>query len=69
VAATTGARVWRVTLGGAIGGVSVGPDGTIIAVRRTAGGGELVGLWNRSGLNVSGWPTEGADAARSRRGH
>jgi hypothetical protein len=69
VAATTGARVWRVALGGAIGGVSVGPDGTIIAVRRTAGGGELVGLWNRSGLNVSGWPTEGADAARSRRGH
>lgn len=69
VASATGARVWRTALGGVIGGATVGPDGTIIVPRRVGGAGELVGLWNRSGLHVSGWPTEGFDAARSRRVH
>jgi hypothetical protein len=69
VVATTGALLWRVVLGGVVGGVSVGPDGTIIAMRRVTGGGELVALWNRTGLNVTGWPTAGFDAGRSRREH
>jgi hypothetical protein len=69
VASATGVRLWRTTLGGVIGGTTVGPDGTLIVPRRVGGAGELIGLWNRTGLHASGWPTEGFNAARSRRNH
>jgi hypothetical protein len=69
VASTTGSRLWRTTVGGVIGGVTVGPDGTIVVSRRAGATSELVGLWNRAPLRTTGWPTEGFDAARSRRLH
>jgi hypothetical protein len=56
-------------VGGVIGGVTVGPDGTLIVLRQVGATGELIGLWNRAALRTVGWPTEGFDAARSRRFH
>jgi hypothetical protein len=69
VASTTGARLWRTAVGGVIGGVTVGPDGTLVVLRQVGATGELIGLWNRAALRTVGWPTEGFDAARSRRFH
>jgi outer membrane protein assembly factor BamB len=69
VNASTGALVFRTSLGGGVTeAIAVGSDGTFYVVRQPASGnGELLALWSHTLPVLAGWPTEGHDMQRSRR--
>lgn len=65
----TGVLSYRTTLGGGDAlGLAVGETGLVYVTRAlTAGGTELVALWERVAPELDGWPAAGRDQRRSRR--